>query len=157
MFWKICDLTFWKFGIWKFENLNIGILEIWKLDKLKLGNLKIKIWNWTIWQLKIWKLKIWKFQVRESHHPSTFRLRPLHPTTFLEDTMNSNTVGAYIFAKRKSRSPRYSDGKSEKPRSLESSEIFQPGGKSESPRYSDGKSESPRYSNLDFPASRTKA
>ena len=49
-------------------------IENLKIEKLEIGH------------VKIYNLKILKSSTPE--HPSTYRLPPLHPTTFLGDTMN---------------------------------------------------------------------
>ena len=62
----------WKFESWKFKK--------WKVPERTIH--KLAIWNP--------QFEHWKFEnLKDPQHPSTFRLPPLHPTTFLGDTRSS--------------------------------------------------------------------
>ena len=74
--WTIYNLEIWKFPNWKFPN--------WKCPDWKLTNCKcpqMNVFKLTISNLTVSKLKILKWA--NPQHPSTVRLPPVHPTTFL--------------------------------------------------------------------------
>ena len=74
-------LKIWKLKLWKFPFPNWACAN-WTFPSWKCSN-----WKITNWKLPNWKCRNWKFG--NPQHPSTYRLPPLHPTTFLGDTINS--------------------------------------------------------------------